>query len=131
MSDQEIRGALQARLLTVSGLPAVAPEGVSFEPTIGTPYVAPVLVHGSERPFDLGGAGVISAGTLEVSLVYPSGFGTAAAEAMATSIKAAFPTGLVLEQGATKVLIRWAERRSVFQDSDFIRLPVSIGWRVN
>ena len=136
MSDLDIRGALQARLATVVGLPEIAYEGVQFEPPIGTdgdllPYVVPVIVVGSERPFDVLGEAVSSQGTFEISCVYPSNEGTAAVEGMAEAIKAVFVNGTRLVLGSAVVKIRWAERRQAFFDADYVRVPVSIGWRVN
>jgi hypothetical protein len=63
-----------------------------------------------------------------VTLVYPSGKGTGTAEAMADLVKASFTADTTLTQGTNTVRLRYAERKSAIIDTDWIRVPVEIGW---
>lgn len=127
---QDIRGALTARALTASGLPAArAYEGVPSDPTVGTPYVSFTLLPTQERPATLGQAGdTLRQGMFQVSLFYPAGSGTGTAEAMADTVKGVFVPGTDLTQGSTTVRIRYAERGQVQMQPDFLMVPVTIGW---
>lgn len=126
---QDIRGALQSQLATVTGIPALAYEGFPYKPVRGTPYCDCVLVPTSGRPYTLGTAHLIDhEGTFEVGVTYPSGVGTGTAEAMADAIKAKFTAATTITQGTTIVRIRSSERRQALVDTDWIRIPVSVRW---
>lgn len=127
---QDIRGALQNRLLTVSGLPSsVAYEGVPFKPVQGTPFVEPVFQPINGRPATCGPDHfVLHEGLFNVAVVYPAGQGTGAAEAMADLIKEAFRAGTVLTLNANQIRTHWAERKAVLHDAGWVRVPVSISW---
>src|SRR5258706_11221569 len=89
--DQNVRYALESRLATVAGLPAIAYEGVRYTPVPGTPFVEPVIVPLSERPVTMGdGHLVLHEGIFMVMLVYPNGKGSGAADAMANAVKSKF-----------------------------------------
>lgn len=124
----DIRGALQSRLAATPGIPAIAYEGIRYTPVVGTPYVAPVfLPAGNGGPRTTGGY-IRHEGSFEVSLVYPGGNGTGLAEAMADTIKERFKVTDTATVGATVVRFRFAERRQALIDTDWIRIPISIGW---
>lgn len=131
-TTQDIHGALLARLATVSGLPAIAHEGVPYRPTTGTAYVVPTLVVSARRPANIAASKSRMVGSFEVSVVYPSGEGTGAVNAMADTIVAAFLPPLDLYQNGLAVRIRYAERRGAAAvDANWLRLHVSIGWRTH
>lgn len=126
---QDIRNALQTRLETVTGLPETVYEGVSYAPVPGTPFIASALVPAAARPVTMGQDHLIlHEGTFEIAVSYPSGVGTGSAEAMADAIKAVFTAESVLTVGANNIRIRYSERRQALIDSDWIRIPVSVGW---
>lgn len=122
----DIRGALVTQLQTVTGLPALAHEGVPYTPVVGTPFVSYAVVAASARPRTLGTNHLIlHEGTFEVSVVYPSEDGIGAAEAMADAIKAKFTADTTVTQGANTVRFRYAERRQALTQTDWNRIPVS------
>lgn len=129
---QDIRGALQARLATVSGIPAIAYEALPFKPVRGTPFVACVVAPVSADQATLGdGHVVLHRGTFEVSVVYPSNKGTGDAEAMADAIKAEFRGGTVLTRNTTQVIIAGAKRSLALIEADWLRIPVSVAWHLH
>lgn len=130
---QDIRGALQARANTTSGLPTGrAYEGVTYAPTVGTAYVAYTLIPTQERPATLGQYGdTLRQGLFQVSLYYPAGSGTGTAEAMADAVKSKFVPGTDLTQGSTTVRISYAERGHVQTQPDWIMVPVTVAWMIH
>lgn len=126
----DIRGALLSRLTGTPGCPAYAPEGVTYRPTVGTPYLAPVLVTATSRPTSVDARSVSHKGTFEVVVFYPDGRGTAAIDAMCDAILARFAPPVALVLGTARVAIRFAERRGSSQrDDGWLRAQLSIGWR--
>lgn len=129
--SQSIRGALQTQLAAVVGIPAIAYEGVEYTPAIGTPFVEPTILPTVARPFDVPSRAVQHEGTFEIAVSYPTSFGTGQVEAMADAIRAAFAPGSDLIQSGTRVRVRWSERRPTLIDPQWIRIPVSVGWRAS
>jgi len=128
---QNIRAALQAHLIAVPNAPTrVAYEGKPFEPQTGQPWIEPTLIPNPSRKASCGEDGLyLHEGTLQVGVVYPSGEGTAKAEAMADAITAAFKAGTALVADSVTVRTRYAERVGVaVEDASWIRVQVSIGW---
>lgn len=128
--EQDIRGALTARALTASGLPAMhAYEGVPFSPVLQTPYVAFALIPTQERPSSLGPGGLtLKQGLFQISLFYPAGSGTGAAESAADAVKAAFTPGLSLTQNSNFVRIKYRERAPAKISADWIMVAVTVAW---
>jgi hypothetical protein len=121
----EARGALRAKLLTVTGLPAQAWEGKAYQPTNGTPFV--------EDTLSVIGATPRAVGSIEhtmlyvLSLKYPANKGTADIEAMAGKILDAFKVGTKLTYGSSTVLCYKAERRgSIVQEPEWQILTVAV-----
>ena len=126
---QDIRGALQNNLAGVSGIPAIAWEGVPYSPVVGTPFVEPVLFPTSSIPRTMGAAHLIlHEGLFLVTLVYPAVGGTGTMEAMADTVKAAYNVSTPLALNSREVRVRSSQRGGVEMDSDWMRLLVSIGW---
>lgn len=127
--DQNVRSALETRLATVAGLPAIAYEGVRYTPVPGTPFVEPTIVPISERPVTMGdGHLVLHEGIFMVVLVYPNGKGSGAIEAMANAVKSKFKASDTENVNSVIVRFRYAERLPSVHQSDWIRVPVAIGF---
>jgi hypothetical protein len=127
---QNIRGALTTRANATSGIPAAtAYEGLKYTPTVGTSYKAYALMPTQERPSTLGQYGdTLRHGLFQISLFYPAGSGTGAAEAMADAVKSQFVPGTDLTQNSVTVRISYAERGPIQQDPDWIMVPVTVGF---
>lgn len=129
--DQDIRGALENRLLGVSGLPTnIAHQGELFRPpAFDIPWVVTSLVPVRERPSTLGDAHlVLHEGLFMVVLVFPAGDGTGAIDVLSNAVKARFRANDSAVQNSVIVRFRYAEKKSYMQDADWIRLPIEIGW---
>lgn len=129
--SQNIEGALNAQLAAVSGIPTIAYAGKPFSPTTGTAYVRAVYNPTSGRPFSISGASKMHQGTFEVAVVYPANTATGAASAMADLIRESFAPGSILTLNGVRLKIRYAERRAAMIDGEWVRVPVSIAWRVS
>ena len=106
----DLRAALEARLATLSGLPASttwAKENEDLTPDLETPHLRlrlafdPPVSH--EQPASL--ARIWKSGVFEVRCYYPPLAGSAAADLVAETILDGFPYGLELTSGSTTVQI--------------------------
>lgn len=126
---QDIEGALETRLNTVPGLPAVAAEGQTYNPTAGVPFVEPVHIPISSPPTTNGDQKIyLHEGLFQIAVVYPVTKGRGPAVAMADLIKSYFTPGTVLTKGNAVVRFRSAQRSRALIDSQWVRIPVSIAW---
>lgn len=131
---QDIRGVLAAAVNAVAGVPPDAQrayEGLLFTPTVGTPYMRQTLLGLNGRPFDIAAETTAHKGLYQVDLFYPSGKGTGPIEALADTIKLAFPASTILAKNGETISISYSERGQVVVDSDdpaWLHLPVTIGW---
>lgn len=131
--SQDIRGAIQLRAATATGFPAAgqrAYEGLIFRPTVGTAWAQITVVPSSIRPFDVAAARRTHKGVAIISVHIPNngGAGTGLAEAAGDNVRAVFPPGLRLFQGAERVDIDFSERRQAIIEPDWISCPVEIAW---
>lgn len=126
---QDIQGALETILQGIPGIPEIAFDGVAFTPTVGVPYVVPVLVPVVGRPATMGDDNFkLHEGLFQISVVWPSGQGMGAAAAMADLIKSHFKVETVASHNGTKVRFYYAERQPHFTDTDWVRIPIQISW---
>src|SRR5438132_13908963 len=120
--DQNIRAALEKRLIAVTGLPIMAPEGVKFRPTIGVPFVEPTILVISERPASIGDAYyVLHEGEFIIVLAFPNGQGMGAIEAMANLVKEEFRVNATSTANGITVRFRYAEKRVAIHEPEWIR----------
>lgn len=128
-----IRAALQTRAITAVGFPAAAQrawEGVSFNPTIGTPWARLMLVPTEGRSAVVGAGTILHRGLFLVDLAYPARDdpGTGDLEAAIDAVKAVFGPGVSLTQGTETVSIEHAERGPVIPTSEWLLVSVSVAW---
>lgn len=130
--SQDIRRALEQRLVTVAGLPTDRGwETVDFEPTPGTPYVKMMIEKDTTRPEAMGDAAQkLHEGEAIVTVAYPLGSGAVDAELVSDAIRDAFPTSLVLSEGSHVVRFRWAEPRLAINDRPWYVVTSAIRWYV-
>lgn len=133
---KDIRAALETKLLTVSGLPAVAFQGVSFEPVTGTPFVQSMFMPVNRRPAVRGtDPQKLYTGNYMVNVYTPEGKGPGAAEDLATLVVEAFeatsdiPYTNPADETIT-VSIDFAEMRQGITDTPWYYVPVVIGWYI-
>lgn len=127
---QDIRGALQTRVLTVPVFPSkISYEGRLYSPVIGVPYASLVLKPTSGKPFSVDGDTTALRGLLLVDLYYPASGGSANVEIAGDSVISKFKSGTKLRCGSGLVLIDYAERADILAQDAWLHLPVTIGWR--
>jgi hypothetical protein len=90
MSQQVIRGALQAQLATLGWEDQTAWPKRHFEPTSGVPYQRVDCLFAEPNSYGLG-EGALERGIFQVTLAYPLNSGAAEPTARAEAIRAAFP----------------------------------------
>ena len=123
-----MRAALRQALLAVSGLPPVAWEGKKYTPVAGQQYLRETLRAVSYQQRALGRGGTIRHDfTANLTLVYPSGRGTAEVEAMEGVLLDAFAPGTSLAYGGQSGLVTRAEPYGGLQTSnDWIQTTVVV-----
>lgn len=116
MTEQVMRGLLQARLKTLGWADQTAWEGRAFTPTPGTPYQEITTQFFDALPIGLVGSDMVR-GLFQVRLLYPlttpdgtgvTQVGIGPAWARAAEIQALFPRNLVLSNigGRVKIAAR-------------------------
>lgn len=150
-----IRSALELTLNSISGVPSIAWENVSFTPTAGQSYVKPRFLPTRREPAVRGtNPQMYYQGVFRVECYVPEGTGPGIGDALANTIIDALEATtsiyydnvndalltedeafIVLESGGrtlldnvTYVSIRYAERELGEIDGAFYMIPVNIGW---
>ena len=130
MSDAVIRQMLEARLLAMpSGLPTVwqnktPPAGFNT----AAAYQKAFLLRARNQPLGLSEKSAAHRGILQVTLCYPTGNGTGAAEAQAVAVQAHFPSGLVLVKNGARLRIRGRPSIGDPIETSPYTIPVSISY---
>lgn len=130
-NGQDIRGALQAVLETITGFPPANQRGYDgklFSGTPGVPWARIALMTTGGMPFSLNDSDV-EYGLFQVSLFYPPNAGTAAVEAMADAVRAAYSARLPLIKGSARVHVQGVRRGPLLPEADAIQAPVTVSWR--
>ena len=132
----DIRAALETELSNVSGLPDIAYENVSFDPTTGTSYVKCQYVPTLRRPAVRGTNPQQKYQGVFTVLVYtPEGNGPATADDLANKVIEAFEatTDISFTNSSDETIIvsiDYAERQQGFVDSPWYYIPIDIGWYI-
>ena len=129
-----VRAALRQRLLQVAGLPDDhAWENEGYDPTPGTPWLKEKLMPASTAVASFGSNGASDGllrddGVWQITVFYPAGKGTKAAEQMASAICQAFRPGLsgFLTYGGTTVVSRKAQAGPAMPEPDWYGIPISV-----
>lgn len=104
MSYAVIRKLLEVRLNTVGGVFPTAFENTPFAPGV-VPWQKVNLLPAKTLNPTFGSQHKRETGLLQVTLYYPPNAGSSSALARAETIRAGFPRGLSLEEGAVKLLV--------------------------
>lgn len=126
MSYATIRKLLEVRLNTVGGVFATAFENAPFTPARDPWQRVNLLPARTSNP-TYGDSHKRELGLLQVMLHYPLNAGSAAALARAEVIRSGFPRGLVLSEGAVRIMINESPSISAgVNDGTWYQVPVSI-----
>lgn len=132
----DIRAALETHLSNVSGIPSVAYENVSFEPTTGTSFLQVMFLPTERRPAVRGlNPQQRYQGVFSILVHTPEGKGPKEADDYANILLEAFEattdisfTNSNLE--TINVSIDYAERQQGILDSPWYYVRVDIGWYI-
>lgn len=131
MSQVTLRKSLETRLALMPAL-ATSYENVSYEPVTNTPFQRVNLLPATPDNSTLGDAHYIELGIFQVTLCYPKNTGANAAQARAELVKAHFPRGLGLTEGAiTLTISRTPAIAPAYVNEAFYCIPVSIQYHAH
>ena len=134
--QNDIRAALESKLSTTSGLPAIAYENVAFEPTTGTSFLKVQYLPTVTRPAVRGlNPQLRYQGVFSVTVFAPEGKGPATADDYANKVIDAFAatTDISFTNGDAETIIvsiDYAERQQGMVDSPWYFVPINIGWYI-
>jgi hypothetical protein len=131
----DVRAALDARLLTATGIPDAdhrASENAGYQPIPGDPWVRAQLGFGPEELFTVPAAGGwrVHTGLYFVDLFYPLDAGPGAADTLAEAVLARFAPGQSLTGGSTTFRVTRSQRRGGFRETDWYQVPLEVAWQV-
>ena len=133
----DIRSALETKLAAIGGLPEIAYENVSFEPTNGTPYLRVQLIPTIRQPASRGlSFQTYYQGIFTIFCYAPQGQGPGAVEDTANTLIEAFEANTDISwtnPDTTDTLILrvdYANREQLIKPTDtpYNYIPVNIGW---
>lgn len=124
----DISAALDGRLNTMTGKPAVSWENVSYTPVNGTLYIRPTLLAGDTNQASLGDSGTDqNIGIYQLDVFAPAGTGKGAAIVMADTIANQFKRGTVLTYSGVTVRVKNASRQAAINNADgWYQVPVVV-----
>ena len=134
--QNDIRAALESKLSTTSGLPAIAYENVAIEPTTGTSFLKVQYLPTVTRPAVRGlNPQLRYQGVFSVTVFAPEGKGPATADDYANKVIDAFAatTDISFTNGDAETIIvsiDYAERQQGMIDSPWYFVPINIGWYI-
>lgn len=126
--SENIRRALETHLAAMSPALATRFENASgADPVTGTPYQQAYMLYAEPDNSVLGCVRRREVGIFQVTLCYPIGAGSAAAQARADAIRAHFARGTVVSAGGQNTLInRTPSKVTLGRIDDRYKVVVSI-----
>lgn len=133
MSRAAISSALSTRLAAFTPAMAIAWENTVFRPVVGTPWLKPSLLIGSQRLVSYGKYGLTRhSGIFQIDVVYPAASetvqGAGNLNRRVDELAAWFKPPLSLFSGALTVTIEFAQSSRAIEQPDWYSVPLSIGW---
>ena len=130
-----VQTALEARLLTLTGLPKigtavqVAWENVPFSPTPGSTWLRANFLPGEPARGAIGTGGLSEArGLFQVSVFTAGEAGSGAARRLADVIVSHFKSGTALSSGGLNIMVTRAWRDAGREEPDWYHIPVKVSW---
>ena len=130
MSLQLIRRAFEKRLLAVSAGLATAYENDDFTPVTEVPYQRANLLPNDPDNQQMGDQSYTERGLFQITLAYPYGKGSGAADARAQALRTQFKRGLTLtESGLLVHVIKTPKVSPALVDAGRYFLPITVEWQ--
>lgn len=127
---EDIRSALETRLSNITGIPTVAWENVTFNPTTGQSFVKPRYIPTIREPSVRGPNPQIRyQGIFRVECFAPEGQGPNAASAIAAKVVDSFEATTDINTDNCDINILYAERTQGLVENAHYMVGVNIGWR--
>ena len=128
---QEIRSVLEHRLSTTAGIPDIAWENVSFEPTTGTAFVKPMFQPTSRRPAVRGlNPQHRIQGIFTILCYYPENAGPGASQSLVDSLVDRFASTSDISLSGTTVSLEYTEQNPSYLDSPWYITPITVAWYI-
>lgn len=126
---QEIRSALEQRLASTSGLPAIAWENVPYSPTTGTPYLKPQFIPVTRRQAAMATTPPhYYRGIFRVLCYQPEGQGPGASQNLVDTLIDRFETTTDITSNGITVSIEGVQQESSYINSPWYVTPVTVSW---
>lgn len=127
----EIRAAFEVNLAAVSGVPSIAWENKTFEPTTSQSFIRTRMVPTVREPAVRGlNPQMYYQGYFLVDCCTPEGLGPAAADTLADLIIDSFEATTDISNAGTIIHIRYAERDLGTKEGGHYCVPVRIGYYI-
>lgn len=124
-----IRGALDSKLASVSGLPDVAYANIPYQEDPNTPFIRANLTPVSRRPEVIGyNPSQKYQGLYSIVICVPENQGAGTAYTYADTIVNAFDATTDISFGGEVVSVDYSEVGTPYYDSPFYLVPVTVGW---
>lgn len=128
---KNIRKVFEEILANIPGVPAIAWENVSFEPTSTEPYIQPRLVPTRREPAVRGlNPQMYYQGYYLFEVYVPEGSGPNLADELADTLITTFEATTDITDGTTIIPLRYAERDLGTKEGAYYVVPVRVGWYV-
>ena len=115
----DISAALDGRLNTMTGLPAVAWENKKFTPAAGTIYIRPSLLTGDSVPQTVGNTGRdLNIGVYQIDVFGEAGQGKNEVITMADTIAGHFKHGTQMTYNGSTVEVKTVSQRQAINNKD-------------
>lgn len=130
MSDLAVRRALETRLLAMSPALPCAMENVAFTPTQGTAYQRANMLPAAPDNTMLGPREWMEIGIFQVTLFYPEGAGSGAAQERAEAVRTHFKRGTtVSHSGITTIVTHTPAKAPAYSRDGWYVVPISIRYQ--
>lgn len=120
----DITNALESRLNTLPGKPAIAWPNRDFTPVSGTSWARPTVIPGRTVAHTMDTD--ITRGIFQIDIFTQSGIGRASAEAIADAIADHFTPTLSLTSNTTIVRVLSVSVNTARNESDWYHIPLEI-----
>ena len=115
----DMSAALDGRLNTMSGLPAVSWENKKFTPAVGTIYIRPTILTGDSVPQTVGSAGRdLNIGVYQIDVFGEAGQGKNEVITMADTIADHFKHGTQMTYNGSTVEVKTVSQRQAVNNDD-------------
>jgi hypothetical protein len=127
----DIRGALDTRLLATAGIPAVAPQNVLYNPTTGVAFLKSTLVPNTVRPAVRGpNPQKRYDGLYSILICTPEGQGAGAGYDLADLLLDRFVATTDISFAGIIVSVEYSEVGNSYFSPPFYCTPVTIAWYI-